>query len=39
MHQKALSKAIYEKLADGTYSGEIPECPGTIALGRTPQER
>lgn len=36
--QKAMSKAVYEKLEDGTYSGEIPECPGTIAFGRTLQE-
>lgn len=39
--QKARSKAVYEKLEGGTYSGEIPECPGTIALDRllaeTPQ--
>ena len=26
---KAMSKAAYEKLEDGTYSGEIPDCPGT----------
>ena len=36
--QKAMGKAVYEKLEDGTYSGEIPECPGTIAFGRTLQE-
>ena len=33
--QKTMSKAVYEKLDDGTYSGEIPECPGTIAFGQT----
>lgn len=33
--QKAMSKAIYEKLEDGTYSGEIPACPGTIVFGQT----
>jgi len=33
--QKAMSKAVYEKLEDGTYSGEIPDCPGTIAFGNT----
>ncbi len=33
--QKAMSKAVYEKLEDGTYSGEIPNCPGTIAFGST----
>jgi len=36
--RKAMSDAIYEKLEDGTYSGEIPECPGTIAFGQTLQE-
>lgn len=36
--QKAMSKAVYEKLEDGTYSGEIPDCPGTIAFGQTLQE-
>lgn len=33
--EKAIGKAIYEKLEDGTYCGEIPECPGTIAFGKT----
>ena len=32
---KAMSKAVYEKLGDGTYSGKIPQCPGVIALGET----
>jgi len=36
--QKAMSEAVYDKLEDGTYSGEIPDCPGTIAFGRTLQE-
>ena len=36
--QKAMGKAVYEKLKDGTYSGEIPDCPGTIAFGETLQE-
>ena len=36
--QKAMSKAVYDKLKDGTYCGEIPECPGTIAFGQTLQE-
>ena len=36
--EKALEKAQYEKLADNTYSGEIPECPGTIAFGDTEEE-
>jgi len=32
---KAMSKAVYEKLEDGTYSGKIPRCPGVIAFGET----
>lgn len=33
--QKAMSKAVYDKLEDGTYCGSIPECLGTIAFGQT----
>jgi predicted RNase H-like HicB family nuclease len=36
--QKTMGKAVYEKLEDRTYSGEVPECPGTIAFGETLQE-
>ena len=25
---KAMSKAIYDKLEDGSFSGKIPYCPG-----------
>lgn len=32
---KAMRKALYEKLEDGTYSGKIPQCPGVIAFGET----
>ncbi|MFQ6071470.1 MAG: type II toxin-antitoxin system HicB family antitoxin [Methanosarcinales archaeon] len=32
---RAMSKAEYEKLEDGTYCGMIKECPGTIAFGKT----
>ena len=35
---KAMGVAVYEKLEDGTYCGEISECPGTIAFGQTLQE-
>lgn len=35
---KAMGEAVYEKLEDGTYHGEITECPGTIAFGQTLQE-
>ena len=33
--ERAMSKAMYEKLEDGTYCGKIIECPGTIAFGET----
>ncbi len=29
-----MAKAVYGKLEDGTYGGEIPDCPGTIAFGK-----
>ena len=32
---KAMSKAVYDKLKDGSYCGKIPECPGTIAFAKT----
>jgi predicted RNase H-like HicB family nuclease len=32
---KALSKAEYDKLEDGSFSGRIPQCPGVIAFGNT----
>ena len=32
---KAMTKAVYEKLEDGTYSGKIPQCHGVIAFGET----
>jgi len=32
---KAMRKAVYEKLEDGTYSGKIPQCQGVIAFGET----
>jgi predicted RNase H-like HicB family nuclease len=33
--ERAMSKALYDKLEDGSYCGKIPECPGTIAFGDT----
>jgi len=33
--ERAMSRAVYEKLEDGTYCGRIPECLGTIAFGET----
>jgi len=32
---KAMSKAVYDKLEDNTYYGKIPQCPGVIAFGKT----
>jgi predicted RNase H-like HicB family nuclease len=32
---KAMSKAEYDKLEDGSFSGRIPQCPGVIAFGKT----
>ena len=32
---KAISRAVYDKLEDGTYCGKISECLGTIAFGKT----
>ena len=32
---KTMSKALYEKLEDGTYSGQIRQCPGVIAFGES----
>ncbi len=31
----AMSKAVYDKLEDGSFSGTIPQCPGVIAFGET----
>ncbi len=32
---RAMSKAVYNKLDDGSFSGKIPKCPGVIAFGET----
>jgi predicted RNase H-like HicB family nuclease len=32
---KAMSKAVYDKLEDDTFSGKIPQCPGVVAFGET----
>jgi predicted RNase H-like HicB family nuclease len=29
---KAMGKAVYDKLEDGTFTGNIPQCPGVIAF-------
>jgi predicted RNase H-like HicB family nuclease len=30
----ALSKAVFDKLEDGTIAGRIPPCPGVVAFGK-----
>ncbi len=32
---KAMSKAVYDKLEDGSFSGKISPCPGVISFGKT----
>lgn len=32
---EAMKQAVYEKLEDGTYWGEIPTCPGTNAYAQS----
>lgn len=31
--QQAMAQAVYDKLEDGTYSGNIPPCKGVVAFG------
>ena len=30
-----MSKAVYDKLEDGTFFGKITQCPGVVAFGET----
>ncbi len=32
---KAMSKAVYDKLEDGSFYGKISQCPGVVAFGET----
>ena len=32
---EAMSKAVYDKLEDDTFSGKIPQCSGVVAFGET----
>ena len=32
---KTMSKAVYDKLDDDSFSGKILQCPGVIAFGET----
>ena len=36
--ENAISKAIYDKVEDGSFSGKIPNCKGVIAFGKTLKE-
>jgi predicted RNase H-like HicB family nuclease len=36
--EEAMSRAVYDKLEDGTYAGRIPECRGLFAFGTTLRE-
>jgi predicted RNase H-like HicB family nuclease len=33
--QQAMSKALYDKLEDGSFCGKIPDCPGVIAFAES----
>ena len=33
--ERAMRRAVYDKLEDGTFSGRIPECKGVIAFQST----
>lgn len=35
---QALSQAVYDKLEDGTFAGQIPPCKGVVAFGATLRE-
>ena len=30
-----MSKAVYEKLEDGSFAGKIPPCSGVVVFGET----
>lgn len=36
--ERAMSKAKYKKIKDGTYCGTIRPCPGAIVFGKTLSE-
>ena len=36
--ESALSKAEYDKLEDGAFSGRVPSCKGVIAFAKTLRE-
>jgi predicted RNase H-like HicB family nuclease len=32
---EAMAQATFDKLEDGSFSGQIPPCPGVVAFGRS----
>ena len=36
--ERAMARATYDKLADGTFAGRIPPCRGVVAFGSTLRE-
>ena len=36
--QKAIARAVYDKLDDGTFAGRIPMCKGVVAFAGTLRE-
>jgi len=36
--EAAMEMATYDKLADGSFAGEIPKLPGVIAFGKSLKE-
>ena len=36
--KRALAQATYDKLDDGTFSGNVPPCRGVVAFGSTLRE-
>ncbi len=35
--ERALAKAVYDKLEDGSYAGRVPSCRGVVAFAQTLQ--
>jgi len=36
--EQVMAQAVYDKLEDGTFAGEIPPCKGVVAFGKTLRE-
>ncbi len=33
--ERAMGRAVFDKLEDGSYAGRIPPCPGVVAFAET----